>query len=113
MLTCTWRGALAGLLLSGLSAHEACAWPWGGDQITPSRTHPKTTPWDLKVLSRAPAFEWLDRTSRVWSLQYDGLARSSQPTRVFAYYGLPKIEAGKKVPAMVLVHGGGGSAYSS
>jgi hypothetical protein len=41
---------------------------------------------------------------------YDGLAYRGKPTRVFAWYGAP---AGRtaKVPGVVLLHGGGGTAY--
>jgi dienelactone hydrolase len=36
-----------------------------------------------------------------------------QPTRVFAYYGLPtNASASARVPAVVLVHGGGGTAFA-
>ena len=42
---------------------------------------------------------------------YDGSPWHGKPTRVFAYYGLPKIAPGAKVPGMVLVHGGGGTAF--
>jgi dienelactone hydrolase len=43
---------------------------------------------------------------------YDGLSYQGKPTKVYAWLGLPK-EASeeKKVPAMVLVHGGGGTAW--
>ena len=43
---------------------------------------------------------------------YDGLPWHGKPTRVFAWYGLPGDASAKhKVPAMVLVHGGGGTAF--
>ena len=42
---------------------------------------------------------------------FEGLPFKGKPTRVFAYYGVPPHEPGVKVPAMVLVHGGGGSAF--
>ena len=32
-------------------------------------------------------------------------------TKVFGYLGIPKTEEGKKVPGVVLVHGGGGTAF--
>src|SRR5688572_26585370 len=41
-------------------------------------------------------------------LFYDGLPYRGRPTRVFAWYGAPPGRAGK-VPAVVLVHGGGGT----
>lgn len=42
---------------------------------------------------------------------YEGEPYRGKPTRVFAYYGAPKVEPGKKVPGMVLIHGGGGTAF--
>jgi dienelactone hydrolase len=44
------------------------------------------------------------------AIYFDGLPYRGKPTRVFAWYGLPEKSAGK-VPAIVLVHGGGGTAY--
>lgn len=42
---------------------------------------------------------------------YAGLPWRGQPTRIFAYYGCPAVAPGERVPAMVLVHGGGGTAF--
>ena len=73
----------------------------------------KTMPWDIESLSRTPkSFEDLERsTGDIKAIFYEGLPWKGKPTRVFAYYGLPKVDEGKKIPAMVLVHGGGGSAF--
>ncbi len=44
----------------------------------------------------------------------EGERWQGKQTRIFAWWGLPKgASADKKVPAMVLVHGGGGTAYAS
>ena len=43
---------------------------------------------------------------------FDAMPWKGKPTRAFAWYGMPKIEPGKKVPGMVLVHGGGGTAFA-
>ena len=43
---------------------------------------------------------------------YDGLPYQGKSTRVFAYFGLPaNADARHQVPGMVLVHGGGGTAF--
>lgn len=58
----------------------------------------------------APGFE----KPGVKALFYDGVPFQGKPTRVFAYYGVPQVEPGKKVPAIVLIHGGGsGTAFES
>ena len=46
------------------------------------------------------------------ALWYEGAEYQGKPTKVFAYIGYPKRNAGEKVPAVVLVHGGGGHAYA-
>lgn len=77
---------------------------------------PDFTPWDVKALERAPAVEWLDRSGPVHSLVYEAEPYKGRPTKVFAFYASPATlgESEKetaRVPAMVLVHGGGGHAF--
>jgi dienelactone hydrolase len=46
------------------------------------------------------------------ALFFDGPEHEGKPTRVFAYLGLPAaIAPGTTVPGIVLVHGGGGTAF--
>ncbi len=70
-------------------------------------------PWDLRVLSEPPAFiespEHCSNTVR--AIFYETLPWKGNPTRTFAYYGIPEVQPGERLPAMVLVHGGGGSAF--
>lgn len=73
-------------------------------------------PWDLKVLSEAPDFEWLNQSDSVWSLTYTGEEYEGQVTQVFAYYASPATIEAENVgsgdfPGIVLVHGGGGTAF--
>ncbi|QDU95509.1 alpha/beta hydrolase family protein [Lignipirellula cremea] len=76
---------------------------------------PKTTPWDLQALQQAPEMEWLDEQGEVRSLLYAGQPYQGHPTKVFAWYASPatlgKAPADAKFPAVVLVHGGGGTAF--
>ena len=71
--------------------------------------------WDMDILAKAPKVYPADAplAKDVVSVFYDGLSWRKRPTRVFAYYGLPKVAPGRKVPGMVLVHGGGGSAFDA
>jgi len=83
--------------------------------IRPADTLPGTTPWDLKALSGPPGLEW-GEGKEVRSLYYRGEPYRGKPTRVFAYYATPGSLAGdpgkdKSLPAVVLVHGGGGRAF--
>ncbi len=69
-----------------------------------------TGPWDLERLSVAPKVTWIARDVPVQSLYYEGEPYDGKPTRVFAYLAVPEGRT-KRVPAMVLVHGGGGTAF--
>lgn len=71
--------------------------------------------WDLGLLMKTPQVRWVDQQSTVHALLYSGLVYKGNPTEVFAYYSNPDIlngeVSGKKFPAVVLVHGGGGKAF--
>lgn len=70
--------------------------------------------WDMVALSRTPkTFPADDFSSEgVRALFYEGLPYRGQPTRVFAWVGIPKVGPGAKVSGVVLVHGGGGTAFA-
>src|SRR5262245_22509001 len=49
----------------------------------------------------------------VRGLFFDSVSWHGKPTRVFAWVGIPAdLKPGQKVPAVVLVHGGGGTAFA-
>ena len=70
-------------------------------------------PWDKALVAMVPRV--FDAPSSgvdgVRALFFDGQPWKGRPTRVFAYTGAPSVRGGERVPAMVLVHGGGGSAF--
>ncbi len=67
----------------------------------------------MTALAVAPKWTALERpqSDGVKAISFVGLPFRGKPTRVFAWLGLPKVKAGEKVPAMVLIHGGGGTAF--
>jgi dienelactone hydrolase len=71
--------------------------------------------WDVARLSEPPDYELDDAEAGIRSLYFRGEPYRGQPTRVFAYMGLPspleRTSAAQRVPGMVLVHGGGGTAF--
>ncbi|MBI1318083.1 MAG: prolyl oligopeptidase family serine peptidase [Candidatus Hydrogenedens sp.] len=97
----------------------AFAFAWrasAGEVIQPADTLPETTPWDLIALSEAPAFRWAQEDGPVRSLYYTAEAYEGHDTEVFAYYASPATISGETpadhaFPAVVLVHGGGGTAF--
>ncbi|MFT6792994.1 MAG: dienelactone hydrolase [Rubritalea sp.] len=67
----------------------------------------------LAKLTKAPVVQAAERFSNTESVKpiyFDGLDWQGKPTKVFAWLGLPKNPKGK-VPGVVLVHGGGGTAF--
>lgn len=76
-------------------------------------THAKKMTWDMQSLSKVPTMTPAPEYDQgdIKAIFFDGPQWHGKPTRVFAYYGMPKITNGKKIPAMVLVHGGGGTAF--
>lgn len=69
--------------------------------------------WDTDLLFAPPQTWPADccPAEGVSELFYAGLPWRGRPTRVYAYLGLPREASTKPVPAMVLVHGGGGTAF--
>jgi hypothetical protein len=73
--------------------------------------------WDRETLSRAPRiFEapaGVETPEGVHAVCFEGLPWRGNPTRVFAYYGVPaNATAANPVPGIVLVHGAGGTAFA-
>jgi dienelactone hydrolase len=69
--------------------------------------------WNLPALSAPPqtypAPKELERPG-LRALFYAGLPWKGKPTKVFAWVGIPEHKPGEKVPGVVLIHGGGGTA---
>lgn len=76
----------------------------------------KVGPWDLDALkSNVPAMKWVRQDQPVHSLTYAGEMFQGKPTSVFAFYASPitlgEAKPGTKFPGVVLIHGGGGTAF--
>ena len=74
-------------------------------------------PWDLSALkSEVPAMRWIRRDQSVHSLLYAGEEYRGRSTEVFAFYASPatlgEASEGERFPAVVLIHGGGGTAFA-
>ncbi len=72
-------------------------------------------PWNLDELKQTPKMTWLKQGVQVQSLLYAGEVYQDHPTEVFAFYASPatlgEAKPGTKFPGVVLVHGGGGTAF--
>ena len=76
-------------------------------------------PWDLDALkTNVPAMTWVQQDKPVHALTYAGEVYQGHPTQVYAFYASPvtvgdvPAAAGKTFPGVVLVHGGGGTAFA-
>ena len=73
--------------------------------------------FDLEALSKPPEVFMADdmQVEGVKTIFFAGPAYKGKPTKIFAYYGIPaqaaESSSDKKLPAMVLIHGGGGTAF--
>jgi dienelactone hydrolase len=76
-------------------------------------TNRASTPWNMDILSASPKWVTLERpkSDGIKAVSFDGLPFHGKPTRVFAWLGVPKVQPGEKVPGMLLIHGGGGTAF--
>ena len=90
---------LCGTILAAVAV-TACA-AWAG----------KSPYWDMERLSKPPATRvWFE--AEVMPVMIEGEPYKGRPTWCFAYYGVPEWATPvNKAPAIVLVHGGLGTAY--
>ena len=77
-------------------------------------TDPVGPMWDLVKLAAPSPTRPAEGFSEegVQAIFYDGLPYKGRETHVFAWLGVPEVPAGTKVPGMVLIHGGGGTAFA-
>ncbi|MDA0285596.1 MAG: acetylxylan esterase [Planctomycetota bacterium] len=93
---------LCGFILVGsVNLHDSCS---------------AADPWSLDRLLMAPKMKWLDESSPVRSLTYENEQFQGRISDVFAFYATPGSISGdyskdKNLPAVVLIHGGGGTAF--
>jgi len=97
---------------AGVMALLAAAIPVGMAEAKEAPT--VKNPWDMAELGKAPkTFPAEGIQARgVRALFFEGPAFRGKPTRVFAWLALPKVADGRKVPGIVLVHGGAGTAFA-
>ncbi|MEC5128178.1 acetylxylan esterase [Verrucomicrobiales bacterium BCK34] len=76
---------------------------------------PGTWPID-RLKNEVPEFRVVDDSLPVHSIIYRGEPVNGEDTEVFAFYASPKTlgvaKEGEEFPAVVLIHGGGGTAFS-
>ena len=72
--------------------------------------------WNLQELKQAPPMRWIAEEGPVRSLLYAGEKYQGRDTEVFAFYASPatlnEAQPGAKFPGVVLIHGGGGTAFA-
>ena len=73
--------------------------------------------WSLDDIKTLPSMKWLDDVSPIRSLTYENEEFEGHTTDVFAFYATPGTISGDtskdtNLPAVVLIHGGGGTAFA-
>lgn len=73
-----------------------------------------TIPWDLDALRKTPAtFPAPEvEVEGLRSLYFEGPPLNGKPTKIFALYGIPRNSGKEKLPGIILLHGGGGTAFA-
>ncbi len=74
-------------------------------------------PWKIKEWKKTPPVTWLDRERPIRSLTFRSEPFQGVATDVFAFYATPGSISGdttldNNLPAVVLIHGGGGTAFA-
>ena len=66
--------------------------------------------WDIEALSAVARYRTVDADGPARAILFEHEEFHGEPTEVFAYMGVPRVED-RPVPGMVCVHGGGGRAF--
>ncbi len=105
------RGAQVKLLLLLFAAMPVAGSALAQSGVSPAHAVSRNTgPWNLKQLFQVPKATWGSPSGLLREVYYENVPWQGKPTRVFAYYGRPAEGTGP-FPAMLLVHGGGGTAF--
>lgn len=77
----------------------------------------KAGEWPVaRLKSEIPVYRIDDDSGPIHSLIYEGESIGGAPTEVFAFYASPRtrgvLAPNERVPGIVLIHGGGGTAFS-
>jgi len=78
---------------------------------------PLESPWDPDDLRSTPEFRWVESEKPIREVIYrNGISYQGKETETFAFYASPETlgdtETKKPYPGVVLIHGGGGTAFS-
>lgn len=114
-----FRGCVSiGLAVAALAAAAGPRRAVGADDAPQGADRYGVATFDFGTLCRVPEVFPADGfqvgpegDGRIRPMFFAGPEHRGRPTRVFAWYGAPAVAAGTKLPAMVLVHGGGGTAF--
>ena len=82
--------------------------------LTCNASQDKKGPWDLERLYQVPVWEETDMAVQpgITGILYESIPLDGKPVQVFAYYSAPKGDMPTGGwPAVVCVHGGGGTAF--
>jgi dienelactone hydrolase len=106
------RVALTVSILFGVASFAAAQPAASPLPASPASAKPM---WDLARLSQSPAVYPAEgfKADGIQGLFFEGVPYHGRPTRVFAWMGIPAVPPGQKLPGMVLVHGGGGTAFDT
>lgn len=74
-------------------------------------------PFIVEAYQQVPAYRWIDDSSPIRSFLLESEPYHGQPTEVFGFYATPgsligDVSQDKDLPAVVLLHGGGGTAFA-
>jgi dienelactone hydrolase len=90
--------------------------PSTGERLEADPTQQLVGAWDLAELKQTPKMRWVSQTGPIHSLLYAGEPYANHDTEVFAFYASPatlgEAKPSTKFPGVVLIHGGGGTAFA-